>query len=75
MVQYPKSKRDRITVYCMLTYKQFIPTVLATTKPNYLLILGLLSLLKLMGNNHFMAVETFLLGEQHSDLPSRGLAP
>ena len=59
----------------MLTYKQIIPTVPATIKPNYLLILGLLLLLKLMGNNHFMVMETFLQGEQQSDLPCRGLVP
>lgn len=58
----------------MLTYKNLVPTVLEKTKPNYLLILGLLLLLKLMSNNHFMAVETFLQGEKYSDLRSRSLA-
>lgn len=55
----------------MRTYEQFIPTVLATMTPNHLLILGLLLLLKLIGNNHFMAVETFLQGEQQSDFLCR----
>lgn len=60
----------------MVTYKNFVPTVLESTKPNYLLILGLLLLLELTSNNiHFMAVEIFLLGQSYSDLPSRGLAP
>lgn len=63
------------TAHYIITYKNFIPTVLATTKPNYLLILGLLLLLKPMSNNHLMAVETFLLGVKYSDLPSRDSAP
>lgn len=60
---------------CMLLYYQFITAVISTTNPNYLSIVGLLPLLKVMSCSHFMAVETFLWGEQCSDLPGRSLAP